>query len=55
MLKRMVEPKTLHEYITNERKRMKTENISEIEERIRNHKLLAVVDPQSVLDKVREE
>jgi uncharacterized membrane-anchored protein YjiN (DUF445 family) len=63
MLKRRAEPKTLHEYITNEIKRVKTENKTEMEERIRNHELLkksissklAVEDPQSVLDEVREE
>ncbi|KAF5434387.1 hypothetical protein C5S35_14305 [Candidatus Methanophagaceae archaeon] len=63
MLKRRAEPSALHEYITNELKRVKPENITEIEERIRNHELLkksittklTVEDPQSVLDEVREE
>ncbi len=63
MLRRRAELKTLHEYITNEIKRVKPENRTEIEERIRNHELLKksittkliVEDPQSVLDEVREE
>jgi len=63
MLKRRAELKTLHEYVIKEIKRVKSENRTEIEERIRNHELLkksissklAVEDPQSVLDEVREE
>ena len=63
MLKRTVAPRTLHEYITNEIKRVKPKSRIEIEERIRNHELLkerissklAVDDPQSILDEVREE
>jgi hypothetical protein len=63
MLKRTVAPRTFHEYITNEIKRIKPKSRFEMEERIRNHELLkksissklAVEDPQSVLDEVREE
>lgn len=63
MLKRKLEFQTLHGYVTNKTKLVKPKNVSEIEERLRNHKLLkesissklAVEDPQSVLDEVREE
>lgn len=63
MLKRTIAPRTLYEYITNEIKRVKPKNRSEIEERVKKHELLkksmssklVIEDPQSILDEVREE